>query len=319
MTDIPSQQRSSCCCCCNAGIAAAAQICHPTSRDDNGILARLQCILQSMMVAPGGGPPPVLLEACILCGRILLPGIDRRYKDLCTLADLVRKRCHATPYVYSCILEEEEQQREPSKKRACCCIACINWVRRLSSSSSHSSSSSSGTSQQRQQQQLLLPRRTKIPIPMDNLLLFMQCPGAAIVRPDQRSLHRMMGSLANQVVVGTCCSAKTVDNIYLRFCTPIMERSIAMFRTKYMRPICQERLASICRENSICCALELYTTNLVAGTAAPESVVDDLVRVWWESTGMPMVLTDRTTARCTPSLIFFTLIFCCFFFAFFLC
>lgn len=41
-------------------------------------------------------------------------------------------------------------------------------------------------------------------------------------------------------------------------------------------------------------AFELY----VPSTTVPSSeLVDDMVRVWWESNGMPTVLMDRATAR----------------------
>lgn len=41
-------------------------------------------------------------------------------------------------------------------------------------------------------------------------------------------------------------------------------------------------------------AFELYVPE--EGMDAAD-LVDDMVRVWWESSGMPLVLTDRTTAR----------------------
>lgn len=265
---------------------------------DASILDQLQLIMQSVSSSsllpssvhhpcPAAAPDQnnqqlqrIPLEPCILCGRIMVPGVDRRYKDLNMLADLFTRRCHPTPYVFSCIMAEQRQLKESSiTRRVCCCIACINWVRRLSNTRGIT--------------------RAKIPIPMDNLILFLQCPGAAVVKPDQRSLHRMMGSLANQVAVATCCkktcSARIVDNIYSRFCTPVMDRSIALFRQKYMKPLCQDGLASICQKNSICCMVELYTTAPQRGADA--DLVDSLVRTWWESIGMPAVLTDRVTAR----------------------
>ena len=116
------------------------------------------------------------------------------------LSNLLQERCHRTPFVYSFITDEKAQG---SNARMPCCIACINWIRRLSSPSMPSRK-----------------RRIKFPIPMDNLLLFMHCPGAAVVKPDQRSFKRMMKSLGEDV---------PFMNPYLRFCTPIMQLMLQRF------------------------------------------------------------------------------------------
>ena len=137
---------------------------------------------------------------------------------------------------------------------------------------------------------------------MDNILLFLQCPGTAIVKPDQRSMHRIIGSLANQVAIVSSTSVQAVNNIYLRFCTPVVDRSIAMFRTRYMRPIMLGTLPPSfpsCHQQFLTAAgsfmvVEIY---VLRSTAAQNEMVDDLVRTWWESVGMPTLLTDRATAR----------------------
>jgi hypothetical protein len=128
--------------------------------------------------------------------------MDRRYKQMGSLAALVRERCHATPFVHASILSRAE---ENAAVRSPCCIACINWIRRLSGTSY-------GVRRGRHTTQ-------KIPIPMDNLLLFLHCPGMAIVKPDQRSFNRMMRSLHWPVQ----------RNPYMRFCTPIMEGILRRF------------------------------------------------------------------------------------------
>ena len=141
------------------------------------------------------GPP--LQGACLVF--FLLPKHERtrthnnktKKQDLNLLGDLIRRRCHPTPYVFASILCEQQDSAGKSK-RVCCCIACINWVRRLAAPS-------------------LRPKQ-RTPIPMDNLLLFLQCPGAAIVKPDQRSLQRMMGSLATQVFAFCHFTAITSHN-----------------------------------------------------------------------------------------------------------
>lgn len=254
----------------------------------SSILDELQRILRSMSdqsssLAPAQPVPHVCcIESCVLCGRIMVPGMDRRYKEVEMLCELIRTRCCPTPFVFASLLGE----RAP-RKRVCCCIACINWVRRLSSSS----------------------YSAKIPIPIDNLLLFLQCPGAAIRRPDHRSLHRIMASLANEVAVVSFirsngnCASRTVRNVYLRFCTPAMEGSIAAFRLKYMHPATSSGLASRCQRSStnasaFFCVIEIYSAN--EPVADSKELVEDMVRTWWESSGKPMMLTDRVTARSGP-------------------
>jgi hypothetical protein len=82
--------------------------------------------------------------------------------------------------------------------RCPCCIACINWIRRLNIP------------------YFLRRRRAKkVPIPLDNLLLFLHCPGAAIVRPDQRSFVRLIRNLVMQQT-----------NPHARFLTPLMDRAL---------------------------------------------------------------------------------------------
>jgi hypothetical protein len=143
------------------------------------------------------------LDSCILCGRIMVPGMDRRYKQIGDLTDLLKRQCNPTPFVYSSILSSNS----PNDKRVCCCIACINWVRRIGKNDNNASDN---------------PR--KIPIPVDNLLLFLHCPGTSLVKPDQRSLHRMMCNLANMVIVVENTGERHVQNMYLKYCTPMMDR-----------------------------------------------------------------------------------------------
>lgn len=191
--------------------------------EDAGILAQLEDMARCMLLHPLQQSPGVagqcrgptdqlILDACVLCGCIMIPGMDRRYKQAKTLADLVRRRCYPTPFAYLSISSSDESDGD---RKACCCIACINWVRRLG-----------GEGRGRGQR--------LIPIPIDNLLLFLHCPGTAAVRPDQRSLHRMMCSLANLVVLSTAIhtplglnaswNLRSVQNTYLKFCTPMIDR-----------------------------------------------------------------------------------------------
>jgi hypothetical protein len=207
--------------------------------------------------------------------------------------------------------EKKEGEDDDTKRKVCCCIACINWVRRLSPPLPPSPASDMFHARSRKNS------NKKIPIPIDNLLLFMMCPGAAIMKPDQRSLHRMMSSIANKIAVTMCCPPEsqqgegggggtkmhTVHNIYLRFCTPLMDRCIQMFRDKYM----VLRSSSSMDEQQLPppspVAFELYSCTTTPHHPASSSssnsstLVDDMVRVWWESNGMPLMLTDRATAR----------------------
>lgn len=103
--------------------------------------------------------------------------------------------------MYEAILELAQTSAATKGLRYPCCIACINWLRRLTSSQ----------------------RCVKIPLPIDNLILFLHSPGSAIVRPDLRSFKRMMKNF-----FPPCGLLK---NSYMRFCTPLMERIIKKFRS----------------------------------------------------------------------------------------
>lgn len=67
-----------------------------------------------------------------------------------------------------------------------------------------------------------------------------------------------------------------------------------MFRARYMQP-----RAFVSANNKVAAdavvMLEMYEP---LRAPAANTVVDDMVRTWWESNGMPVVLTDRVTARC---------------------
>jgi hypothetical protein len=63
------------------------------------------------------------------------------------------------------------------------------------------------------------------------------------------------------------------------FCSPIMDRILRMFKQKYSK-------SSSSSSSSV-------SRSLPSDTA----MVDDIVRCWWESVGMPTVLQHRGTAR----------------------
>lgn len=152
----------------------------------------LQPCLSATTLAAGGSNifttmPECSSSWCILCGRYLNPSSDRRYKSHQSTAALLEQRCYPTPFVYRHIIATSSSSRD---NRCACCIACVNWIRRLTRRR----------------------KATKIPLPVDNILLFLHSPGAAIVRPDQRSFQRLLKSLAGG------------KNPYTCFCTPVMER-----------------------------------------------------------------------------------------------
>lgn len=104
------------------------------------------------------------LDSCILCGCMMHPEIERRYKQLQYIAWLVTNSCTPTPFVHRQVLLRAKTEREqhrilPPKSDTPCpctsegglpdsllgipsgqvcqrgdrapfCIACINWVRR---------------------------------------------------------------------------------------------------------------------------------------------------------------------------------------------
>ena len=162
--------------------------------------------------------------------------------------------------------------------------------------------------------------RNTLVVPIDNLLLFMNNPGCVPTgaHPDRRSMYRWVTLLRNfhDVKVGNtiCISHITLQNqrvhhipddknqtpyfrvpnymcrlmagltaeegplrlrnTYIMFCSPIMDRILRMFKQKYRSGSSMPR-------------------SLPSDTA----MVDDIVRCWWESVGMPTVLQHRGTAR----------------------
>ena len=83
-----------------------------------------------------------------------------------------------------------------------------------------------------------------------------------------------------------------------------------MFRTKYMRQCIppaqlffQPAADSSSGSSSCNCrtwVFDMYqpaASGTSAATMEYKALVDDLVKVWWESNWMPVVLTDRATAR----------------------
>jgi hypothetical protein len=173
----------------------------------------------------------------------MLPGTDRRYKDLKSLCTLLQERCCPTPFVYETITNMgivvvEDEDESSGGKKVCCCIACINWVRRLSPPSSPlQPACDEQTNNKNKKQKSSSASKKNIPIPIDNLIFFLMCPGSAMVKPDQRSLHRLMCSIANQVAVFGLAEAEgggggggllqkphVVQNTYLKYCTPMMAR-----------------------------------------------------------------------------------------------
>ena len=70
-------------------------------------------------------------DTCIMCGCVMTPSVDRRYKDLGVLAAMVRHSCRPTPYVYQFILDADRSIPAGERRSVASCIACINWIRRM--------------------------------------------------------------------------------------------------------------------------------------------------------------------------------------------
>lgn len=50
-------------------------------------------------------------EACTFCGTIMLPGQERRYKQIQGIADLLEKYCNPTPFIYNHIVARAAKER----------------------------------------------------------------------------------------------------------------------------------------------------------------------------------------------------------------
>lgn len=122
-------------------------------------------------------------------------------------------------------------------------------------------------------------------IPLDNLILFIHCPGG-VREPDKRSIYRLMQNLCIQCTVGG--GSVCVSNPYIRFWSPVMEQAVRMFRERYFpsyRLDTGDRHAWK-RIRSKAAADQMGGTKDDPGMR----MINDIVRVWWQCNGMPVVL-----------------------------
>jgi hypothetical protein len=125
-------------------------------------------------------------------------------------------------------------------------------------------------------------------VPVDNLLLFLDNPGVVPtggLHPDRRSMYRMMCGLVMSHVNGEMHVCK---NPYLMFCSPVTERILRMFKTRYAP---KGERGSTPSQGGI--GTPHFPT---LGSSESTSMIDDIVLCWWESVGMPSVLQHRGSA-----------------------
>ena len=194
--------------------------------------------------------------------------------------------------VQNSILEKARLQQNPSSRRDCTCfgsdrtcdacsessdgkctlcIACINLCRRLTYSKIHANV-----------------------LAIDNLLLFIENPGGHR-EPDKRCLYRLLQNLC--IEYSFMDNTVSIHNPYLRFATPTVHRVINMFKREYFPTWCFQDSAKETWD---------MLPELREHSLAPDQhrdIMNRIVMIWWESNGMPLILTDRKTAQLTRKML----------------
>lgn len=142
--------------------------------------------------------------------------------------------------------------------------------------------------------------RNLMVVPLDNLLLFLDNPGmvgTGGMHPDRRCMYRLMCGLVMTHSVATSLEKKhETRNPYLMFCSPVTERMLRMFRRKYAP---QGANCSVESRHHACGTpvAQQHTPHFaVIDGAESIAMVNDVVKCWWESVGMPSVLQSRGAA-----------------------
>lgn len=274
------------------------------------------------------------LEACVLCGCILGPDMYRRFKSLRKLSATIRRACAPTPYVYEHIVNmaAAKGSDSPRERAVPFCVACINWIQRLEASVSaaqpaavfvgvcsceakgppeaasddedflglwdlSSEDESAGAADNAPVAalaigSLALQRADRLVlIPLDNLILFLGDPGGSAggaVQPDRRSMFRLMCALcAAHKQPG---SAHAARNPYRMFCTPVADRILRMFERDYAHKFTASAAEADKRGRRRLCVESVSPDESAA-------MLNDIVRCWWETVGMPPVLPHRANAK----------------------
>jgi hypothetical protein len=102
---------------------------------------------------------------CCLCGIRLTQGVKRRYQRAAECAAFVRKRCKASPFLYSFLVAQT------GAEAIGVCIPCVNWKRRVETCGL---------------------RRMRLPmLQLDQLICFLLRPGQHM-EPDRRCMGRLV-------------------------------------------------------------------------------------------------------------------------------
>lgn len=173
--------------------------------------------------------------------------------------------------------------------RCSLCVSCINWVRRL------------GKADRK-------PLHRRPMLPLDNLICFVNSPSSCR-EPDKRSMFRLLQNMSLRYThspsKGTAGRASLcVWSPYLCFTGHVFDRVCAMFRRKYFLTYrfdtSVRHLWKKMRTPKNAPGETGSRRGAMKKGAAPNSnsgLLNDIIRVWWESNGMPTVLQNRTEAK----------------------
>lgn len=189
--------------------------------------------------------------ACPLCGLYLLESVERRYQTWEAVCRLLRRMCVPTGVVYQSFMSMMPPGEGDRLLRAAFCIPCINWIRRLCKHESLLVAS---------------PPARRIPIPMDEFLLFLCSPGNHRT-PDMRSLPRLWETLM----------APPVTRLGMRNGNPYL--SFAPLYTARARD-------------------RIEVLRGLRDWAIPgELVLCGVVLAWWDHNGQPVAFLHKVRAR----------------------
>jgi len=120
---------------------------------------------------------------------------------------------------------------------------------------------------------------------MDNLILFVIQPGM-YPEPDKRTLVRLLKSLCSKYIYGELDTVP-MYNQYTCFESPVMNVVKQVIRSKYI----SSDSINLTSPDSV----NYFTGEVIR--LCKDTIVDEIVRVWWIFNGMPTILDHRETGR----------------------
>lgn len=125
----------------------------------------------------------------------------------------------------------------------------------------------------------------KVLIPLDNILLFVENPGD-YPEPDKRILLRTLKTLCLRYTFDEGGSGHYIHNCYSCFKGNVMEGLVDVVKSYFI----QKNISLVGTDNE---------TQLSEGISAinKTDVIDDIVKVWWVSNGMPVIVHNKYIGR----------------------